>query len=68
MHDWNSAKLYAEKALKASKGNTIYKFDPKKDKNPSVFFRFTDENINNISRIAVNSDGTKLALVAEVSK
>ena len=24
MHDWNSAKLYAEKALKASKGNTIY--------------------------------------------
>jgi len=54
--------------LLISKGNTIYKFDPKKDKNPSIFFRFTDENINNISRIAVNSDGTKLALVAEVSQ
>ena len=24
MHDWNSAKLYAEKALEASKGNNIY--------------------------------------------
>jgi hypothetical protein len=54
--------------LLISKGNTIYKFDPKKDKNPSIFFRFTDENINNISRIAVNSDGTKLALVAEVAQ
>jgi hypothetical protein len=54
--------------LLISKGNTIYKFDPKKDKNPSIFFRFTDESINNISRIAVNSDGTKLALVAEVSQ
>jgi OOP family OmpA-OmpF porin len=24
MHDWNSAKLYAEKALKASRGNNVY--------------------------------------------
>jgi hypothetical protein len=54
--------------LLISKGNSIYKFDPKKDKNPSIFFRFTDKNINNISRIAVNSDGTKLALVAEVAQ
>ena len=53
--------------LLISKGKGIYKFNPKKDKSPSLFFSFTDENINNISRIAVNSDGTKLALVAEVS-
>ena len=53
--------------LLISKGNEIFKFNPKKDKRPSLFFSFTDENINNISRIAVNSDGTKLALVAEVS-
>ena len=53
--------------LLISKGNDIYKFDPEKDKSPSLFFSSTDDNINNISRIAVNSDGTKLALVAEVS-
>jgi hypothetical protein len=54
--------------LLISKGNSIYKFNPKKDKEPAVLFSFTAKNINNISRIAVNSNGTKLALVAEVSK
>jgi hypothetical protein len=54
--------------LLISKGESIYKFNSKKDKYPNLFFSFSDENINNISRIAVNSDGTKLALVAEVSK
>jgi hypothetical protein len=54
--------------LLISQGNSIYKFNPKRNKEPTVFFSFTDKNINNISRIAVNSDGTKLALVAEVSK
>lgn len=53
--------------LLISRENSIYKFNPKKDKNPSLFFSFSDENINNISRIAVNKNGTKLALVAEVS-
>lgn len=53
--------------LLISKGNTIYKMDPKKDKQPNLFFRFSDDNINNISRIAVNSSGTKIAIVAEVS-
>ena len=48
-------------------GNSIYKFDPKTDKQPSLFFSFLDDNINNISRMAVNADATKLALVAEVS-
>jgi len=53
--------------LLISRDNYIYKFDPEKDKTPSLFFSSADDNINNISRIAVNSDGTKLALVAEVS-
>ena len=47
--------------------NMILKLDPKTDKNWSVFHTFKDENINNISRITVNKNGTKLALVAEVS-
>ena len=46
----------------------IYKFNPETDKQPSLFFSFSDENINNISRIAVNKNGTKIALVAEVLK
>lgn len=45
----------------------IYKFNPKKDKRGSLFYKFKDENINNISRITVNKNGTKLAIVAEVS-
>jgi hypothetical protein len=53
--------------LLISNGNTIYKFDTNKDTTPSLFFSSSDDNINNISRIAVNSDGSKLALVAEVS-
>lgn len=53
--------------LLISNGSTIYKFDPNKDTAPSLFFSSSDDNINNISRIVVNSDGTKLALVAEVS-
>jgi hypothetical protein len=53
--------------LLISKGNSIYQFNPKKDKQPKLFFSFTDKNIHNISRITVNSNGTKLALVAEVS-
>jgi Tol biopolymer transport system component len=45
----------------------IYKFNPKTDQKPTLFFSFSDENINAISRMAVNADGTKIALVAEVS-
>lgn len=51
----------------ASYKNILLKFNPKTDKQWSVFYRFKDENINNISRIIVNKEGTKLALVAEVS-
>tara|TARA_R110002051_G_scaffold55017_1_gene102829 strand:+ start:178 stop:1353 length:1176 start_codon:yes stop_codon:yes gene_type:complete len=53
--------------LLISNGKSIYKFHPKKDKNPSLFFEFSDENINNISRMVVNSDGSKIAFAAEVS-
>lgn len=53
--------------LLISKSEAIYKFNPQKDKKPSLFFSFLDENINNISRISVNKSSTKLALVAEVS-
>ncbi|WP_439132456.1 nuclear transport factor 2 family protein [Polaribacter sp.] len=53
--------------LLISNQSNIYKFDPKTDKQPELFFSFSDENINNISRMAVNSNGTKLAIVAEVS-
>ena len=53
--------------LLISMGKSIYKFNPKKDKRPSLFFNFTDENINNISRMNVNAISTKLAIVAEVS-
>ena len=47
--------------------NMILQFNLKKDKKWSVFHRFKDENINNISRITVNHNGNKLAIVAEVS-
>lgn len=52
--------------LSASK-NMILQHNPKKGKGWYTFHAFKDENINNISRIIVNKDGTKLALVAEVS-
>ena len=54
-------------SLLISNGNSMYQLNPKKDKTPSLFFRFSNENINNISRITVNKTGTKIALVAEVS-
>ena len=53
--------------LLISKGASIFKFNPEKDEQPSLFYSFLDENINNISRIAVNSISSKIAIVAEVS-
>lgn len=47
--------------------NAILKFNPKTDENWSLFHQFNNENINNISRIMVNKNGTKLAIVAETS-
>ncbi|MGC6284748.1 MAG: nuclear transport factor 2 family protein [Polaribacter sp.] len=45
----------------------IYRSIPNKSTYRELFFGFTDENINNISRMSVSDDGTKIALVAEVS-
>ncbi|CAL2103290.1 SnoaL-like domain-containing protein [Tenacibaculum sp. 190130A14a] len=47
--------------------NTLYQFNPSSDKRWSVFHQFKDENINNISRITVNSIASKLAITAVVS-
>lgn len=53
--------------LLISNQSKIFQFNPKTDQQPKLFFSFSDDNINNISRMAVNKSGTKLALVAEVS-
>ena len=58
MHDWNSAKLYAEKALKASNGNNIYPEEisywkiPQKDKKNIKMGYFNLLNIYNDALIA----------------
>lgn len=52
--------------LLASKG-ALMKYNPTTDKKWSVFHQFNDENLIKISRIMANENGTKLALVAEVS-
>ncbi|WP_222927904.1 nuclear transport factor 2 family protein [Polaribacter aestuariivivens] len=58
---------FPDGTLLISKGKSIYKFNPTTDKKPSLFYAFSDENINNITRMAVNKSGTKIAIVAEVS-
>jgi hypothetical protein len=41
-------------------------FVQKKIKMPVYFLVFFDENIHNISRIAINKTGTKIAITTEV--
>ncbi|MGB5821742.1 MAG: nuclear transport factor 2 family protein [Saonia sp.] len=53
--------------LIAGKGKKLMKFNPKKDTEWKVLQTFTDENINNITRLAVNGQATRLTFVAEVS-
>ncbi len=48
-------------------GKLIAKFNPKTDKDFSVLHRFEEEEINQISRIAVSNDGKHLAVVSEES-
>mgnify|MGYP001791323963 CR=1 FL=1 len=51
-----------------SSQNMILQYIPNsKEKEIGLFHMFNDENINNISRIMVNKEGTKIALVAETS-
>lgn len=47
--------------------NMIFQYNPRTNKKVSVFHQFKNKNINNISRIMANPEGTKLAIVAEVS-
>ena len=48
-------------------GKSILKFNPQTDSNWNELARFSDKNINNISRLAINAMNTKLVLVAEES-
>ncbi len=48
-------------------GKSILKFDPQSDSKWNELTRFSDKNINKISRLAMNTTNTKLVLVAEES-
>ncbi len=48
-------------------GNMLYSYHPKKDDNWKLTHTFEDKSINMISRLAVDSNGTRLAMVADIS-
>ncbi len=48
-------------------GKTIVRFDPKTDVQWQRLIYFTQEEINNITRIATNDSSNRLAFVAEIS-
>ena len=50
------------------KANKIYKYNPKTDKDWSIFCTFEDKGLSNISRIATNPTSSLLAIVSEVIK
>ncbi|MFD1064203.1 nuclear transport factor 2 family protein [Winogradskyella litorisediminis] len=47
--------------------NSVYLFNPKKDKQFRLLANFDDDNLQKITRIATNEIGTMLALVSEIS-
>lgn len=51
--------------LLLANGNKIMKFNPKTDKEWDIFYEFPEDKHKNISRIIVNKEGTKMALVSE---
>lgn len=51
--------------LLAANKNAIYKYNPSKDNNWSLFHAFDKNKIKNISRILVSKKGTRLAFVSE---
>ena len=53
--------------LLIGKDNALYKYQPNKDEDWVLLQRFTDKNINNITRVVVNESTTRLAFVAEKS-
>ena len=48
-----------------AKGNTIFKRHPKNDREWMVLKTFDDPDLQNITRVAVNTNGTLLSLVSE---
>ncbi|MET6991966.1 nuclear transport factor 2 family protein [Sediminicola arcticus] len=48
-------------------GNKLFSYHPKKDKDWKLVHIFEGTEINIISRLAVNSNGTQLAMVADIS-
>lgn len=50
-----------------TKGNRIFKFNPKTDSGWNTFYTFMDKEIGAISRIATNTAGSMLALVSDIS-
>ena len=48
-----------------AKGNEIHKFNPKKDKTWELLGVLTDKRLTHITRLSVNADASKLALVVE---
>lgn len=53
--------------LLTGKDKGLYKYNPKTDEDWVLLQSFTNKNINNITRLAVNEGGTRLAFVAEPS-
>ncbi|MEB8344425.1 nuclear transport factor 2 family protein [Flavobacteriaceae bacterium KMM 6898] len=57
----------ADGSLLTGHGNMLYSFNPKKDKEWTLAHVFENKDINLISRLAVNSNSTQLAMVADIS-
>ncbi len=53
--------------LLTAKGNRLLKYHPEKDTTWQLVAQFEDPDMYTITRMAVNSDGTRLAIVAEAS-
>ncbi|MEM1339026.1 MAG: nuclear transport factor 2 family protein [Bacteroidota bacterium] len=53
--------------LLTGRGNRILAYHPDRDTNWQVTMQFADPDLHNITRIAINTIGTKLAIVAEAS-
>tara|TARA_R110002073_G_scaffold53840_4_gene138902 strand:- start:105304 stop:106479 length:1176 start_codon:yes stop_codon:yes gene_type:complete len=55
----------ADGSILLARKNQILRFNPKTDTDWSVFFTIEDSQIQNISRITVSPDGTKMSIVGE---
>ena len=53
--------------LLVGKDKSLYKYHPETDKDWILLQKFTDKNINKITRLAVNKSATRFAFVAENS-